>query len=211
MTSFPRSPFLLKGAIIGLDPANPLASIIIFQYNPEEMTRSLVPNFGEPKANRAAPLRLYGPPVETISINIKISAINQLEENSTMAQAVGIYPQLSALEMLVYPKTLTVLKNAALAKTGTLQVIPPKAPLTLFIWGVQRVLPVRIESYNIQEKYYDPLLNPIAAEVGLEMRVLSYKDFNIKDPGYSIFLANQVVKEAMATLGSIGNVASLFT
>jgi hypothetical protein len=34
MTTFPGSPRLTKGAIIGLDPLNPLASVIIFQYNP---------------------------------------------------------------------------------------------------------------------------------------------------------------------------------
>jgi hypothetical protein len=33
MSSFPGSPRLLKGAIIGVDPLNPLASVIIFQYN----------------------------------------------------------------------------------------------------------------------------------------------------------------------------------
>src|SRR6266436_5398804 len=41
MTTFPGSPRLLKGAIIGLDPTNPLASIVVFQYNPDTMTRRL--------------------------------------------------------------------------------------------------------------------------------------------------------------------------
>ena len=41
MTTFPRSPRLLKGAIVGLDPYNPLASIIVFQYNPESLTRTV--------------------------------------------------------------------------------------------------------------------------------------------------------------------------
>lgn len=30
MTTFPNSPRLLKGAIIGLDPFNPLASVVVF-------------------------------------------------------------------------------------------------------------------------------------------------------------------------------------
>ena len=30
-----------EGALIGLDPANPLASVVVFQYNPDEMTRTL--------------------------------------------------------------------------------------------------------------------------------------------------------------------------
>jgi len=41
MTTFPGSPRLLKGAIVGLDPTNPLASVIVFQYNPDTMTRRL--------------------------------------------------------------------------------------------------------------------------------------------------------------------------
>ena len=41
MTSFPGSPRLVKGAIVGIDPLNPLASVIVFQYNPDTMTRRL--------------------------------------------------------------------------------------------------------------------------------------------------------------------------
>ncbi|NEQ86981.1 MAG: hypothetical protein F6K26_45185 [Moorea sp. SIO2I5] len=43
MATSPLSPRLLRGAIVALDPANPLASVIILQYNPETMTRSLTP------------------------------------------------------------------------------------------------------------------------------------------------------------------------
>ena len=41
MSSFPGSPRLQKGAIIGLDPFNPLASVIVFQYNPDTLTRTI--------------------------------------------------------------------------------------------------------------------------------------------------------------------------
>src|SRR3712207_3298477 len=41
MSTFPNSPRLQKGALVGLDPANPLASIIVFQYNPDTLTRTL--------------------------------------------------------------------------------------------------------------------------------------------------------------------------
>jgi hypothetical protein len=37
MTTFPGSPRLLKGAIVGLDPVNALASVIVFQYNPDTL------------------------------------------------------------------------------------------------------------------------------------------------------------------------------
>jgi hypothetical protein len=41
MSSFPGSPQVLKGAIIGMDPFNPLASVFVFQYNPDTLTRTL--------------------------------------------------------------------------------------------------------------------------------------------------------------------------
>ena len=39
MTTFPGSPRLLKGALVGLDPLNPLASVVVFQYNPDMVPR----------------------------------------------------------------------------------------------------------------------------------------------------------------------------
>ena len=41
MTTFPGSPRPRKGAIVGLDPVDPLASVIVFQYNPDTLTRRL--------------------------------------------------------------------------------------------------------------------------------------------------------------------------
>lgn len=41
MTTFPGSPPLMKGAIIGIDPFNPLASVIVFQYNPDTLMRMI--------------------------------------------------------------------------------------------------------------------------------------------------------------------------
>jgi hypothetical protein len=38
---FPGSLKLLKGVIVGIDLFNPLASVIVFQYNPEKLTRTL--------------------------------------------------------------------------------------------------------------------------------------------------------------------------
>ena len=41
MTTFPGSPKTQKGALVGLDPVNPLASVVVFQYNPDTLTRTL--------------------------------------------------------------------------------------------------------------------------------------------------------------------------
>ncbi len=206
MTSFPRSPRLLKGAIVAIDPFNPVASVIVFQYNPETLSRTLAPQLGVDGGARAEILRLKGAPKETIGAEIAIDATDQLERADPQATRLGIYPQLSALEMLVYPKSSLVITNTALAALGTLEVIAPQAPLTLFAWGVRRMVPVVIESLAVTEEAYDVNLNPIRARVGLSLRVLTYDDLPILHPGYGIYLAHQLVKEAMATLASLENV-----
>jgi len=203
MTTFPRSPRLLKGAIVGIDPLNPLASVIVFQYNPETLTRSLTtPDAGGGGKARSEALRLKGPPEETVTLDVEVDATDQLEKGERTAVSMGIYPQLSALEMLLYPKSAWVVANTALMALGTIEIVPPEAPMTLFIWGPKRIVPVRLTSFSITEEAHDVNLNPIRAKVSLGLRVLSYNDLPVTHPGYHLFLAHQVVKETMAAVGS---------
>lgn len=139
MSESPISPKLLKGAIIGLDLFNPLASLVIFQYNPENIRRTLTPNTagGQASSSATAPadaLRLTGPPTEMISADIEIDATDHLETGTFPETVLGIHPVLASLEMLVYPKTVEVIANEALASAGIIEVVPPEAPLTLFVW-----------------------------------------------------------------------------
>jgi hypothetical protein len=210
MSTFPGSPRLTKGAIIGMDLLNPLASVIIFQYNPKSLTRALTAQGSGENGATSEVLRLSGPPRETITISeLEIDAVDQLEQAQADAVSMGISPQLSALEMLLYPKSTLVIANTALLAAGTIEVVPPEAPFTLFIWGPKRVLPVRLTSFTITEQAYDPALNPIQATVNLGMQVLNYTDFPVSHPGYSMFLAHQVVKETMAVIGSVGNISAV--
>jgi hypothetical protein len=202
MTTFPRSPRVRKGAIVAVDPFNPLASVIIFQYNPETLTRSLAAQRAEPEGVRSEAQRIKGPPQETISVRVEIDATDQLEKGEQVAAKLGVYPQLSALEMILYPKSSLVIANALLAKAGTLEVVPPEAPLTLFIWGVKRAVPVQLQSFSIEEQAFDVDLNPIRAQVSLDMRVLTYQDLPPTNLGYGLFLAHQMAKEAMAVLNT---------
>lgn len=212
MTAFPGSPRLLKGAIIGAAKFNPLASVIVFQYNPDTMTRTLEARTttGEP-SDRSEALRLAGPPIEKITISIEIEATDQLETANPLAVATGINPTLAALEMLFYPKSIDVIKNLAVAATGFMEIVPTEAPLTLFVWGPTRVLPVRITSFSITEEAFDTVLNPVRAKVDLTMRVLSTQDVQTSNPGFSLFMAYQISKELMATtnvFNKIQNVGS---
>ena len=207
MTGLTRSPRTARGAIVGLDPANPLASVVAFQYNPDEMSRTLQARAatGDSSTSEGArneALRLTGAPIETISLTVEIDAADQLAAGDRLASALGIYPQLSGLEMLLYPKSSVVIANAALAAAGSIELVPAEAPLTLLIWGIKRVVPVRLTQFSITEQAYDPDLNPIRARVQLGLRVLSYSDLTITNPGYHLFLAHQITKEVMAMLGS---------
>jgi len=207
MTSFPGSPRVMKGAIVGLDPINPYASIVIFQYNPDTLRRTLQAQASGSSQNngsidRTEALRLRGAPIENITLDVDIDATDQLASADPLASSIGVYPQLSALEMLLYPKSSLVIANTILALSGTIELIPPEAPLTLFIWGPKRVLPVRLTAFSIVEEAYDVDLNPIRASVNLGLRVLSYNDLSLTNPGYYLFLAHQVTKEVMAQVGS---------
>jgi hypothetical protein len=209
MTTFPGSPRVLKGAIVGIDLFNPLASVIVFQYNPDTLTRTLQAQTAGDGGDRSEALRLKGAPVETIKLDIEIDATDQLETADGIATSMGIYPQLSALEMLIYPKSALVIANTALLAVGTIEVIPPMAPLTLFIWGLKRVLPVRLTDFSITEEAHDVNLNPLRAKASIGLRVLSYNDLSLLNPGYHLFVAHQVVKETMATIGSVNNLGAV--
>ncbi|MET0399915.1 MAG: hypothetical protein ABW277_24210 [Longimicrobiaceae bacterium] len=205
------TPRLARGAIVGIDPFNPLASVVLFQYNPDSLQRTLEAQTGGGEGDRSEALRLKGAPVETIKLDVELDATDALERGDPLAGSMGIYPQLSALEMLLYPKSALVIANTVLLAAGTIEILPPEAPLTLFIWGPQRIVPVRISEFAITEEAHDAALNPIRAKVSLGMRVLSYNDLPLAHPGYGIFLAHQVVKETMATIGSAANLAAAAT
>jgi hypothetical protein len=200
--AFPGSPRLLKGAIVGLDPLNPLASVVIFQYNPDTLTRTVHARAagGGGDASHSEVLRLKGPPEETIRLDVEVDASDQLERADAIAGQFGVAPALASLEMLLYPKSALVIANEVLAAIGVIEVIPPEAPLTLFVWGLKRVLPVRLSELTITEDAFDPALNPIRAKVGLSLRVLSYDDLGLLSVGGGLFLAHQIVKEVMATI-----------
>jgi hypothetical protein len=66
-----------------------------------------------------------------------------------------------------------------------------------------------LTEFSITEEAYDAKLNPIRAKVSLGLRVLSYSDLPLLHPGYSLFLAHQVAKEAMAHAGGSGSLADV--
>lgn len=212
MSSFPGSPRLLKGALVAIPAASPVPAVIVFQYNPDTLTRRLQASAAGNDGAAGEALRLKGPPQETISLSVEIDAADQMERGDPQAALLGIHPALAQLELLLYPGSGRMIANEVLAALGVLEIVPPEAPLTLFVWGANRVLPVRVTELSVEEEAYDPLLNPIRAKVSLGMRVLTYHDLGMTSAGGALYLAHQVAKEVMGAAGAgaapVGGVAS---
>lgn len=220
MSEFPGSAKVIKGAIIGVEMNNPLARLIRFQYNPRTVKRDLRPNFGGDGASVSDDGRetrgretheFSGPPNESISLEIFFDAADELEVSGRTAQLFGIHPQLASLEMLLYPKSESVLKSVLKLDLGVKELMQGCAPLTLFYWGLRRIQPVKITGISVEETNFDNNLNPIQATVQLQMETLTYRDFAQDQYGYKVFWAFQAAKEALATINGINNITtSLF-
>jgi hypothetical protein len=190
---------------------NPIPQVVQFQYNPDTLTRSLQAQTEGDGGSTSETYRLSGPPKEEISVDIEFDATDKLEnpDENEDVKKMGIFPQLSALEMMLYPKSPVVIANTVLAAMGTMEIVPPEGPFTLFIWGAKRVVPVKLTQFNITEEAHDTNLNPIRAKVQIGMKVLTYNDLSVTHPGYAVFLAHQVVKETMASVGTISSMEAI--
>jgi hypothetical protein len=205
-TTFPGSPRTVRGGIVLIDPdSGAVRRVIVLQYNPDTLTRSLqVQGAGGEAGDRLDALRLKGPPAETIKLDAEIDAVDQLEfpERNFIATQLGILPQLAALETIVYPASATVQANRDLADAGTLEIAPAEAPLAVFVWSRNRVLPVRLTEFSITEEAFDTGLNPIRAKVSLGLRVLNANDLGFDHKGSMLFMAYHRQQERFAGQGS---------
>src|ERR1051326_6024178 len=102
MSTFPGSPRVLKGGLVLLDPDtfNVLPNgVIVLQYNPDTLSRTLKIQGSEEAGDRSEALRLKGPPVETFKLDAEIDATDQLEtaeqdKNRTVIDY-GVHPQIA--------------------------------------------------------------------------------------------------------------------
>jgi hypothetical protein len=163
------------------------------------------------ESDRSEALRLKGPPVETIKIEASIDATDQLEFPAQNANAVrfGIQSQLAALETMLYPASGLLQRNHGLASVGTLEITPAMAPLTLLVWGRQRIVPVRITEFSVVEEAFDSALNPILAKVSLGLRVLSINDLDFNSKGGSLFMVHHQARERLAQQSAAGSFGAL--
>ena len=149
----PKRPQILKGALVQFGRGlTQQGRTIAFQYNPESLRRTLEPA-GPSKA-----------PTEIIRFTLTLDATTALErpDQEPAAVAWGLLPALAALELLLYP--------------GGGQDRPKRpgasSSFCLFVWGAERVVPVRVVQLEIREQMFDTRLHPIRAEADLTLQVL---------------------------------------
>jgi hypothetical protein len=205
MSGLSNSPRPIKGGIVLVDPSSgTVLRSIAMQYNPDSISRSYqVQGVGGEAGDRLDVVRLKGPPIETIKVEAELDVTDALEAarlSPSTAVALGLQPQIAALETLIYPDSGTIRSNQQLAQTGTLEITPAQTPIILFVWSRNRIIPVRITDLTVTEEAFDSNLNPIRAKVAMTMRTLSTTDFPSGHRGNSLYLAYQETKERFSTL-----------
>jgi hypothetical protein len=238
-SGYSRSPFLLKGAIVqfaGLPIIPlPIPNIILFQYNPDSISRSLKPfNYSDKQKEdmlKSDPKAFDQPfdPEENFNVTLFLDATDALETPDSfphqIAVATGVADRLAALEQLLYPegssRGLELLGSLVGAIGGkkvdpTKQVKRPKTPITLFVWGTGTIVPVRLTSFNVEEQWWNFLLYPLRAKVTIGMKVVTSAElYADKDRKISATIAGacydftRVQKEILALLNIANTIESV--
>ncbi|WP_069814583.1 hypothetical protein [Streptomyces sp. TP-A0874] len=214
MTRYPDIPKPIRSGIVIIDPERGTPQrIIVLQFNPDTLERSIAPqsagDSGDSGAggggDRNEALRLKGPAQESWKFTAEIDATDQFE----IPAPDGIHPQLATLEMLVQPTTAQLREASRLSKQGTIEISPIEMPLTLFTWGSKRVMPVRLTELSINESAFDVHLNPIRASLSIGMKVLTVSDLPAGHRGAELYLAHLAQKERLAGMARAGSLDAL--
>jgi hypothetical protein len=210
---------VLKGAFINLGAGllGGLPNIVIFQFNPERVSRT--PTLAQPPktsvgAGTVDATKQASGPTESFSFTLKLDASDQLAQANPIAAASGILPALSALELLQVPQSALQANLAALASlTGSSSAkyvfTPLKLPTVLFFWGPLRIWPVTVNSLSVTETEYNTLLTPIRAEISVSLQVLTPNQIDPKATlARGAYQYSLGVKQVMAAL-NLANAAQL--
>jgi hypothetical protein len=221
MGSFPIRPKLLRGAFVEYGLSLP-PLLFAFQFNPETLSRGRTATFQSPGAGGTGSgsgcrdgseamarscLAQVSVTEENISLTLQLDATEDLDSGDGLTQNFGIGPQLSVLELMIYPKTDQLFGlpiGNLLGTTDQFGAAQAKViPILLFIWGRKRVLPVVMTSLQITEQEYFPDLNPKRASVAVQLKVL--EGFN---PPYLYTHAARMLL-ALSNLAHIGDFSSV--
>jgi len=206
-----NQPKFLRGAFIDSNIIALPPLIVPFQFNPDTITRQRAASARSPKARVGrehqtpasqamgeAQTTLTQP--ETISMDIRLDATEAMESGDSIAGEVGVLPALSALELMITPRASTVLGGLLRLSANFGFGDRQSTPVIIFVWGRQRVYPVRITSLNIQETEYNVNLNPTRVTVSTQLQVLEGTN--------PFYLLTQLQREVLASL-NLANVGEL--
>lgn len=153
----------VKGALVHFEDSSSQGRTLVFRYNPSTLQRAMS---GASTAGGA---------FEQIRFTLSLDATDDLERGdpgSKQAQF-GIYPDLCAIESFLQPPN-----GAARSRLGSWFGASASArPFTVFVWGRNRIAPVRLTGATIREEMFDASLNPIRAEVDLTLEVVREGDY----------------------------------
>lgn len=215
---FPNKPKILRGAFVELGLSLP-PLVVVFQFNPLQLTRSRTLAFAAPKATAtagaAAPQRtlrqfhsgytdlrelqkdqLVTVQEQAIAFDLRLDATNGLGEGNTIAEEFGIAPQIATLELMLQPKDESLVGGALDALLGRPEAFSftrgANPPLILFVFGRKRVLPVNITSVTITETEFSADLDPVRATVAVSLTVIEGRNVP--------HLYTSAMREAMSAL-----------
>jgi hypothetical protein len=185
VTGYSQTPKLLKGALVRLGEPflGPVPNVIVFQYNPETVTRELkpwAPSEQEEGPKPPAP-RTAQPfdPEESFSLVLDLDASDELEQPDLHRVAVraGVADRIAAIQELLYPVKEQGVVGALPTPGGPAAIQRPSVPVVLFVWGPGRIVPVRLTTFSVDEQQFSPRLFPIRAKVTVGLRTLTADAF----------------------------------
>lgn len=211
MSTTPIAPPVLSGGFILFDAeGKTLLRTIPFQYNPDTVTRTLTPRAAKAEGgDRLEALRLVGPPVETIKLDVEFDSVDRVGGSGGLPGGDGVAGDLAAIETIISPSATDIAAEARSAALGTLEILPAASPLVLVVLGPKRVLPVRLTDVGVVEEMFDTRLTPIRARLSITLRVLNTDDLAPGSKGASLYVAALQQRERLAgarkgALGGLG-------
>jgi hypothetical protein len=177
-------PQLLKGAFVDSNLLTFPPLIVAFQFNPEQLRRHRASEITTQPTRRGREERqpanealgegqtVTNPP-ETISMDIRLDATDALEAGDPIATELGVLPALSALELLITPRSESLFGNLLSISQDFGFGERTSTPVPIFVWGRHRVYAVRLTQLNVQEVEYNPNLAPSRVIAGVTIQVIA--------------------------------------
>jgi len=155
-------PKTTKGGFVQFDANAQLGPAVAFQFNPETLDRTIIGV--DPNSQHT----------EIVRFTIEFDATDALERGDATASAFGIHPALAAFERLVQTtgESVGFVPGPVAGGPGRVK------PFTLFVWGSQRVMPIKFTHLEIRETMFDGKLNPLRATVSISLELLNDAELN---------------------------------